>query len=107
MGLSINEMAVKIEVIMDVGMDAGELCSVFIRLNLSIARSRLRKDKWLFSARLLAHLPTSCLSALPRSFIAARYERRPSVVIFSGEPWRFSAFFMNVKAAALSRVLVM
>jgi hypothetical protein len=28
------------------------------------------------------------------------------VVIASGEPWRFSAFFMNLSAAALSRSLV-
>jgi hypothetical protein len=46
------------------------------------------------------------LSALPSSLIAALYERRPSVVIASDEPWRFSAFFMNLSAAALSLVLV-
>jgi hypothetical protein len=36
----------------------------------------------------------------PRRFDSA-------VVIASGEPWRFSAFFMKVSAAFLSRVLVM
>ena len=38
--------------------------------------------------------------------MAAQYDRSRSVVIASGEPSRFSAFFMNVSAAALSRVLV-
>ena len=28
------------------------------------------------------------------------------MVIVSGEPWRLSAFFMNLRAAALSLVLV-
>jgi hypothetical protein len=36
--------------------------------------------------------------ALPSSFMAALYERRPSVVISAGEPWRFSAFFMKRRA---------
>lgn len=49
---------------------------------------------------------TTCLSALPSSFIAAPYERNPSVVIASGEPWRFSVFFMKRSAASLSRVRV-
>ena len=90
-------------------------CSVFIRLKRSIARSRRRNGRWLFSTRLLAQRPTlenrllkkrrpiSCFSALPSSFIAARYERRPSVVIFSGEPWRFSVFFMKVNLVPLAK----
>jgi hypothetical protein len=78
-----------------------------IRLNLSIARSRRRNGRWLFSTLLLAQRLTSCCSTLPSFFIAAWYERSPSVAIFSGDPWRFSAFFMKVSAAALSRVLVM
>ena len=81
-------------------MDRGELWRVFIRLKRSMARSRRRNDRWLFSTRLLAQRPISCLFALPSSFIAARYERRPPVVIFSGDPWRFIDFFMNVSAAA-------
>jgi hypothetical protein len=51
------------------------LCSVFIRLNRSMARSRRRSGRWLFSARLLAQRPTSCLSALPIPFIATRSDR--------------------------------
>ena len=61
-GLSVDEVAFKVEVVVDVGMDRDEL--------------------------LMAH------------------ERKPSVVISAGEPWRFSAFFMNLSAAFLSRVLV-
>ena len=49
----------------------------------------------LFSTRLLAQRRTSCLAPLPSSFIAALYERKPSVVIFSGDPWRLSDFFMK------------
>jgi hypothetical protein len=50
----------------------------------------------------MAQRPISCFAALPSSFIAALYGRSPSVVIASGRPHRFSAFFMNVSAAALS-----
>jgi hypothetical protein len=77
-----------------------------MRLNRTIARSHRRNGRWLFSARLLAQRPTSRWSALPSSFIAARQERRPSVVIASGEPWRFNAFSMNLRVASLSRVVV-
>ena len=45
---------------------------VVVALNLSMARSRLRSGLWLFSARLLSHLPTSCLSSFPIIFMAAR-----------------------------------
>jgi hypothetical protein len=64
-----------------------------MRLKRSMARSRLRNDRWLFSTRLLAQRPISCFSALPSSFIAAL--------------WRWSAFFMKVSAASSSRVFVM
>jgi len=40
------------------------------------------------------------LPLLLSSDIAAPYKRRPSVVMASGLPWRFSAFFMKVSAAA-------
>ena len=46
-------------------------CRVFICLNLSIARSRRQNGRWEFSTLLLAQRPTSSLSALPSSFIAA------------------------------------
>ncbi len=45
------------------------VCSDFIRRKRSIARSRLRNDRRLFSTLLLAQRPTSCLSAFPSSFI--------------------------------------
>jgi len=38
-------------------------CKLLICRNRSIARSRLRNGKWLFSNRLLAQRPTSCFSA--------------------------------------------
>lgn len=61
-----------------------------IRRNRSIARSRRRNGRWLFFTRLFAQRPISCFSWHPRSVIAALYERRPSVVIVQGEPWRLS-----------------
>ena len=63
-------------------------CKQPIHLNLSIARSRRRKLWWLFSTRLLAQRLTSYLSAFPSSVIAALEERRLSVVIAWGEPYR-------------------
>ncbi len=55
---------------------------------------------------LLACRPISCLLEAPRSRSAAWYDFRPSVTIEAGQAWRFSAFFMKVSAAFLSRVLV-
>jgi hypothetical protein len=47
-----------------------------------------------------------CSPAFPSSVIAARYERRPSVVMLSGLPYRFIALLMNFSAAALSHSFV-
>jgi hypothetical protein len=55
---------------------------------------------------LFAQRPTSRLLLFPSSVIAAPYDRYPSVVTASGLPWRFSAFFMKVRAASLSRIFV-
>jgi hypothetical protein len=46
-------------------------CSDLIRRNLSVARSRRRNERWLFSTLWLAQCSTSCFSALPNSFIGA------------------------------------
>ena len=46
-------------------------CNVRMRRKRSIARSRLRKGKCEFSARLLAQRPVSCLSRMPSSRSAA------------------------------------
>jgi len=59
-GGSIDEMAFQSEAVVDVGVDRGELLQGLRDLNLSIARSRRRNDKWLFSTRLLAQRLTSC-----------------------------------------------
>src|SRR5690606_2858117 len=64
-------------------------CKVFIWRKRSMARSRRRNGRCEFSHRLLAQRPICCFSPLPRSFIAARYERRPSVTMALGRPWRF------------------
>lgn len=49
----------------DAGIEAN-FCKALICRNRSIARSRRRNGRWLFSARLLAWRPTSCSSAFPR-----------------------------------------
>ncbi|MEO5866933.1 MAG: hypothetical protein ABIS14_04695 [Sphingomonas sp.] len=64
-------MTFEIEVIVDIGMDAGEFFDANIRLNLTMARSRRRKGRSLLSTQLLAQRPISCFSPLPISFIAA------------------------------------
>jgi hypothetical protein len=48
--------------IVDVACTEANFCKQAIRLNLSIARSRLRKLRCEFSTRLLAQRPTSCFS---------------------------------------------
>jgi hypothetical protein len=80
-------MTLQTEVLVDVGVDKGGLIKVFISLILSIARFSRRNGRCEFSTRLLAQRPISCLSLLPSSFMAALYERSPSVVITSGDPW--------------------
>ena len=67
--LSIDEMAPQGEVIVKVGVDECEFLQDRICRNLSIARSRRRKERWLFSTRLFSRCPISC--CLPRSRIAA------------------------------------
>jgi hypothetical protein len=64
-------MAFLVEVIVGRVVYGGELWSVFILRNRSIARSRRRKGRWLFSARLFNQRPVSCRSTLPISFMAA------------------------------------
>ena len=73
-----------------------------MRLNRSIALSRLRKGKCEFSARLFAHRPVTCFSKQPSSFAAALYDRSLSVTISLGDPYLSIAFFMNFRAAFLS-----
>lgn len=88
------------------GVDGADLLQ---RLHLPEAEHgpfRRRNGRCEFSTRLLVHLPTSCFSALPRSFIAALQERKPSVVMAFGRPCRFMSFFMNFSAAGLSLVLL-
>ncbi len=61
------------------------------------------KGRWLFSTLLLAQRPIFCLSRFPESSIAAPYERRPSVVIASTDPCRFSAFLMKARTSFFQR----
>ena len=91
----VDQVAFEIEMVVDVARTETSFCSDFIGRNRSIARSRLRNGRWLFSTRLLAQRPTSCFSALPSLFIAARLERKPSAAICSGEPCRLSVFFIS------------
>ena len=54
--------------------------NVRICRNRSIARSRRRNDRWLFSTRVLASGPTSCLSRQPKRAQGNRIARRPGHV---------------------------
>ncbi len=69
--LAIDEMTFLVEVVVDLGVDRADFCSVFILRKRCIARSRLRNGRCEFSTRLLAQRPTSCFCSLPSSVIAA------------------------------------
>ena len=53
------------------GWTATNFCKLRIRRKRSMARSRRRKGRCEFSARLFSQRPVSCRSALPMTFIAA------------------------------------
>ena len=106
-GLAVDEVAFQAGVVVDIGMYRGEL--------LELPHSPETQHRPLPSSeRQVAVLdavvgPTAHLLLIDvaRSFTAAPYDRKPSVVTLSGAPCRLSAFFMKVSAASLSRVLVM
>ena len=83
--------------------------SVFICLNLSIARSLRRNGRWLFSTRLLACRPIVCLSANCLFVGNAEVPHGGSVGlepirgIASAAPCRFRARFIKRSAAAFAR----
>jgi len=66
-------------------------CSDFIRWDRSIVRSRRGKDRWLFSTLLLARRPTSRLSRLPSSSIAALWICGSSALAITCPRWSDSA----------------
>lgn len=106
--LSLDEMAFRSEVVVDVGMRTeANFCSVVIRLNLSMARSRRRNDGWLFFTRLLpsGRSPASQHCRARSSQPCRTVDHRG--VMATDDPRRFSAFFMRFRAGALSRVFVM
>ena len=78
--------------VVQAGVDRGELLQRFHPPNRSIARSRRRNGRWLFSVRLFSHRPISRRSRLPSWRMAAGYERSPSVTIVSARPCRLRAF---------------
>lgn len=78
-------------------------CSHFICLKRDMARLLRRNGTCEFPARLLGYLPVSRRFKLPGSRIAAGQVRIPSVTIVSPLPRRFTATFMNGRAAGFAR----
>ena len=76
-GLTIDEMPFLIEVIVHRSVYEANSCNVFIWRKRSIARSRRRNGRWLFSARLFIQRPISRRSMLPSSRIAGRIGSQP------------------------------
>ena len=70
-GLPIDDVTFEIEMVVDVGMDTGELWHRFHLSKPQHGPLSWSERQVAFSTRLFAQRPTSCFTALPNAFIAA------------------------------------
>jgi hypothetical protein len=82
----VDEMAFKIEVVVDIGVDRGDHLSRLHASEPKHCNLPSSEAQEAVLAPVVAERLTSCLSAFARSFIAALYDARPSVLGFSELP---------------------